>query len=160
MNWNAIGAIGEVAGALAVVITLLFLARQLRENTRSANAAAHSARTNRNIMLTLWAGEHGVGLIQRKLEGGEEISPAESEVLFCHDLAALRHFEDMHYQNGLGMTDDETWAANLSGLDHRARTRSFAQIYERGKFGLRASFRELIEERVPAANPGSKKGKG
>lgn len=150
MDWNAIGAIGELAGAVAVVITLLFLARQLRENTKSTNAAAHSDRTHRNIMLTLWAGEHGVGLIRQKLEGGEEISDAENDILFCHDLAALRHFEDMHYQRGLGITDDETWAANLSGLSHRSSGKGFAQMYERGKFGLRASFRDLIEEKLPA----------
>lgn len=33
MNWEAIGAIGEVAGALAVVATLGYLAVQIRQNT-------------------------------------------------------------------------------------------------------------------------------
>jgi hypothetical protein len=152
MDWNAIGAIGEVAGAIAVVITLLFVAKQLRENTKSTNAAAHSERTNRNIMLTLWSGEHGVGLIRRKVKNGEEISDAERELLFCTDLAALRHFEDMHYQRKAGITDDDTWAANLSGLDQRTRSEGFAEVYERGKFGLRNSFRELIEEKMRAAS--------
>ena len=152
MDWNAVGAIGEVAGALAVVITLLFLARQLRENTKSTNAAAHSERTNRNIMLTLWSGEHGVGLIRRKVERGEEISDAERELLLSLDLAALRHFEDMHYQRTAGITDDDTWAANLSGLERRCRSDGFAEMYEQGKFGLRSSFRELIEEKMRAAS--------
>ena len=29
MNWDAIGAIGEVVGAVAVVVTLLYVARQI-----------------------------------------------------------------------------------------------------------------------------------
>jgi hypothetical protein len=33
MNWEAIGAIGEVLGALGVVVTLVFLAVQIRQNT-------------------------------------------------------------------------------------------------------------------------------
>jgi hypothetical protein len=33
MNWDAIGAIGEVVGAIAFVITLLYLSVQLRQNT-------------------------------------------------------------------------------------------------------------------------------
>jgi hypothetical protein len=33
MNWDAIGAVGEILGALAV--TLVYLAKQLRENTTS-----------------------------------------------------------------------------------------------------------------------------
>ncbi len=37
MNWDAIGAIGELIGALAVVITLVFLVLQVRHNTRAMN---------------------------------------------------------------------------------------------------------------------------
>lgn len=35
MNWDAIGAIGEVAGALGVVASLIYLAKQIRHNTRT-----------------------------------------------------------------------------------------------------------------------------
>jgi len=35
MNWEAIGAIGEVAGAMVVVATLIYLSVQLRHNARS-----------------------------------------------------------------------------------------------------------------------------
>ncbi len=34
MNWDALGAMGEIAGAIAVIATLFFLARQLRMNTK------------------------------------------------------------------------------------------------------------------------------
>ena len=148
MNWDAIGAIGEVAGAMAVVITLMFLARQLRENTKSGNAAAHSERTNRNITLSLWAGDHSVGSIRRKLEAEEELSDVESETLFVHDISVLRHFEDLHYQKSLGIIDDETWSANLSGIKNRVKSKGFSRSYEQGKFGLRSSFRKLIEEQM------------
>lgn len=40
MDWNAFGAIGEVAGAGGVIVTLLFLIRQLKDNTKSMKAAA------------------------------------------------------------------------------------------------------------------------
>lgn len=38
MNWEAIGAIGEVSGALAVVLTLLYLARQISESRKATIA--------------------------------------------------------------------------------------------------------------------------
>ena len=34
MNWEALGAIGEIVGAIAVVLTLGYLAVQMRQNTR------------------------------------------------------------------------------------------------------------------------------
>lgn len=38
MNWDAIGAIGEIIGAAAVVVTLLVRVFQLRQNTREVRA--------------------------------------------------------------------------------------------------------------------------
>ncbi len=33
MNWDAIGAVGEIAGAMAVIVTLVYLASQVRQNS-------------------------------------------------------------------------------------------------------------------------------
>jgi hypothetical protein len=39
MNWEALGAIGEIVGAIAVVVTIGYLAVQIRQNTESLHAA-------------------------------------------------------------------------------------------------------------------------
>ena len=38
MNWDAAGAIGEIIGAIAVVVTLAYLAKQQAQTNRVANA--------------------------------------------------------------------------------------------------------------------------
>ena len=38
MNWTAVGAIGEILGALAVLATLIYLALQIRQNTHEIRA--------------------------------------------------------------------------------------------------------------------------
>ncbi len=43
MNWEAIGAIGEILGATAVLVTLLYLAAQIRQNTKSATTATYES---------------------------------------------------------------------------------------------------------------------
>ena len=40
MNWEAIGAIGEVFGAFAVVLTLFYLARETGKNARAVDATS------------------------------------------------------------------------------------------------------------------------
>ena len=35
MNWEAIGAVGEILGAIAVLLSLAYLAVQIRQNTAS-----------------------------------------------------------------------------------------------------------------------------
>ena len=39
MNWDAIGAVGEILGAIAVLATLIYLARQIRQNTEEMRAS-------------------------------------------------------------------------------------------------------------------------
>ena len=43
MNWEAIGAVGEVAGAAGVIASLIYLAVQIRQNTRSVEAATYQS---------------------------------------------------------------------------------------------------------------------
>ena len=42
MNWDAIGAIGELIGAVAVVGTLAYLALQIKHQNAANNASAHN----------------------------------------------------------------------------------------------------------------------
>ena len=42
MNWDAIGAFGEWAGAIVVIVTLVYLARQIRQNSELSRLALYS----------------------------------------------------------------------------------------------------------------------
>ena len=53
MNWEAIGAVGEVLGALAVVLSLVYLATQIRQNTKSAQAASRDSISRSTIDILL-----------------------------------------------------------------------------------------------------------
>ena len=46
MNWEAIGAMGEILGAAAVVLTLFYLARQLRDQNRASEIDAYEGIMN------------------------------------------------------------------------------------------------------------------
>ena len=49
MQWEAIGAIGELAGAVAVVVTLIYLSAQIRQNNRNLQEATSST-INQGLM--------------------------------------------------------------------------------------------------------------
>jgi hypothetical protein len=46
MNWDAIGALSELAGAAGVVLTLIYLSVQLRQNTRAIRSSEVAYRSN------------------------------------------------------------------------------------------------------------------
>jgi len=49
MNWDAIGAVGEILGALAVFASLIYLALQIKQNTQSLRASAKHEATSRQL---------------------------------------------------------------------------------------------------------------
>jgi hypothetical protein len=53
MNWEAIGATGEIIGALVVFLTFVYLALQIRQNTHATRAASHHAVTDALNQLNL-----------------------------------------------------------------------------------------------------------
>ena len=44
MNWEALGTVAEIIGALAVVVSLVYLAAQIRQNTRQVEEQARAQR--------------------------------------------------------------------------------------------------------------------
>ena len=52
MNWEAIGAVGEILGATAVLITLGYLAVQVRQSTRAMKTSTSSSLNHDVHLLT------------------------------------------------------------------------------------------------------------
>ncbi len=51
MNWDAIGATAEALGAIAVVVTLGYLAIQVKQNTSALKAQIHESMTSGYISI-------------------------------------------------------------------------------------------------------------
>ncbi|MFK7899093.1 MAG: hypothetical protein AB8G23_24930 [Myxococcota bacterium] len=47
MNWDAIGAVGEVIGAVAVVVTIAYLGRQIREKSNQVKVSSRISLNHR-----------------------------------------------------------------------------------------------------------------
>ncbi len=58
MNWEAISAIGQLVGALAVVISLIYLANQVRSNACETRLAAMRSGLDFLIRFTQQIAEH------------------------------------------------------------------------------------------------------
>ena len=76
MNWTMIGALGELAGAMAVVASLLYVGNQVHQNNRIARAEAYRDITlSWAKMLHQWADDPPAA--KAFLEGGAGIRLSE-----------------------------------------------------------------------------------
>src|SRR4029434_6274707 len=107
MNWDAISAISQLIGSLAVVLSVLYLAVQVHQSTRVAKLAMQDAAATalRDVTKPLLENAE-LGRIWRV--GIEDVSaPSVEERARFLDAAYhfLRAFETIHFHHVCGMMD-------------------------------------------------------
>lgn len=114
MNWEAIGAIGELIGALVVVVSVLYLAVQVRQNTNQAKLSAAQAinASNDSAFNPIYIPENA--LIFAKGQQSLD-SLDEHETVIFHMLMSrlLGSINTTSYQYHQGMYDDEIYENTL-----------------------------------------------
>jgi hypothetical protein len=104
MNWEAIGAIGEVAGAIGVIATLIYLAIQIRSNTKAMRAQSisdvtHNMKTEMGFILQ----GHDNAAMLMKMQKDEPMTDKELMLADAFLTAAFitRQNEYFQYQQGI-----------------------------------------------------------
>jgi hypothetical protein len=110
MNWEAIGAIGEIVGALAVVVSLIYLATQIRVQNREARiAAVHDVVMGQRQSMQLFL-EPGMAkdflTVLSDFDGAEPSQRLRFTMLVM-DVWKLS--QDAYLQNLEGRIDDGVW---------------------------------------------------
>ena len=80
MNWDSLGAIAEVVGAIGVVVSLLYVAAQIKHSNRLVESdAGYAAVAGSNRFLELTITEAAVADLMVKLGSDTAITP-EAEI--------------------------------------------------------------------------------
>ena len=111
MNWDAIAAVGELLGAAGVIVSLLYLASQLRQNTVAVKtaSAADAAKNMREITGPFLRSPEMSGLISRGFEDPASLGEDEKAWVINAVFNLLRSWETLHFQYTHGHAERETF---------------------------------------------------
>jgi len=111
MNWDAISAIGEMLGAIAVVVTLVYLAVQIRRGTSATQAASvqTAAALDHEFLLAIGSDPVTAKLWSTYLAAPQTLSA--DQAMQGHFLmgSLLRRLENVRLQMQLGTLSQEGW---------------------------------------------------
>ncbi len=111
MNWDAIGAIAELLGAIGVIASLVYLATQIRhsreqmsQNTRALRASAYQGVLDQRdaLMLPLVQSGEIADLAMRGLTGRESLSEVDWVRFNVWFVTVMSNLENIHYQHRVG----------------------------------------------------------
>ena len=136
MNWEALGAVGELVGGVVVVITLIYLSTQIRQNTRGIQAqatAAVASEMQRNLLAVAECDALAEAFV--KAGQGGELSPVETARLLMWWGSFVRVADSHIVQADLRTISGDATAPT------RVVLRQFLQIPI-----LRDSFQSMIDQ--------------
>lgn len=155
MSWQDLGSIGELVSAVAVIVSLIYLAFQIRQNTRQIDQntmAAQAAAFDSSISHTFMARQaiiENEDLARIYLEGSND-----PEALSDHDLLRYRlllhnilwSLWNMHSQAQIGELASETSSAQLATLERIVSTKGFRWFWNNYSEEFGVSFRRIVAE--------------
>ena len=148
MDWIAVGALAELVGAVAVVVTLLYLAEQARNNTRmAATASAVAAIREANARI---ADDPSVSqLFWKGLKGLENLSEDERGQFGIITFNLFKACEHLHYQWVVGAMDPDVWTGWEWNMRVYLTAAGSRQWYEERRQAFSSKFREWLDNMVP-----------
>jgi len=150
MSWEGIGAIAELLGAIGVIVSLGYLARQVHQNTRSVRAAAYQSWfASYDSLSNLLLGDAEFdALLHRAASDPQDLTPYERRRFLGVLRRGFRQFESLYYQHREGMIDRDLFDAWATIYARSARGPLFKEFWEADQPIFSAAFRDFVTRRV------------
>jgi len=147
MNWDAISAIGENVGALAVVISVLYLAYQVKQNTRHSQAF-----TQRDIIRDIHGHQAQIRenprLIRYGFSAFDEMTDDDKLVVNTYFNELVSTFESTLRLNNAGLVDPTVFSGHRGFLLAALQTPGGRQWWIGIKGLFSADIRSYIETEI------------
>jgi hypothetical protein len=152
VSWEGIGAIAELLGAIGVIVSLGYLARQVHQNTRSVRAAAYQSWfASYDSLSNLLLGDAEFdALLHRAASDPQDLTPHERRRFLGVLRRGFRQFESLYYQHREGMIDRDLFEAWVSIYSRSARGPLFKEFWEADQSIFSAAFRDFVSRRFAA----------
>ena len=148
--------LAQMSAALAVVVSLGFVAYELKQARDIALADIYQQRSMMAIELqmSLYTAEQVQTAFAEIRSGNPQLTWAQRDVLESQVDTTFTYFENVHFQNQLGMVTEEEWLSTRELIKGRFRVRCVEDWWNRiDKSTYRSSFVSVVDELLSSMEP-------
>jgi hypothetical protein len=146
LSWEAAGAIGEIIGAAAVVVSLVYLASQIRTQNREARAASvHQVLHEYSTAISKLHEREMADVWVAAIEDFDSLSASQRLRFVIYLMVAVRSFEDAYFQWREGRIEDDVWHSLLTSLVDVKSTTAFDRFWQLRRHQFRTDFADYID---------------
>jgi hypothetical protein len=154
MNWEAVGAVAEILGSLAVIGTIFYLAVQVGHAAAIAKATTQQSAAQMSIdSMAVTLDPQILSSASRKATIGEELNPEELSNYTRWVWVRMRVAENAYYQYRQGLLESEAWVGfSITIIAHLGPGSVVESQWERVSLSYSESFVDEVERILKWAN--------
>jgi hypothetical protein len=146
MSLSNLASLGSFVSGFAVLISLIYLALQVRQTERNQQISIRHSRVSRIVELQLALADPAVAAAWLHGSGSpQEITQTELSQFTNLCRALFFHFEDSFYQREEGLLNDDAFETVVAGVRLLARSPGFRAAWSFGRPNFGGRFLEFMD---------------
>ena len=149
MSIQELGSLGEFIAAIAVLVTLIYLALQIRQTKLAVSANTHQALNDVSIHLytTVASNESLAAAFVGANSSERNLTSTQALQFRALGMAMIRNAENMHYQYTKGLLSEERIRSSAITLqDYYRSSPYFVELWTSSNANVRSDFREWMDD--------------
>ena len=150
MNWEAIGAIGELVGSLAVVITIAYLVIQVRQNNKSAKSVSTN-QSRAAAVEVISAISSNTEAVKTYTQGMDDRKSLEIHERVRFDLIIyqmLKVTETIFLEYNSGLIPKEVWEAQWRGMKDVLQSKGGRESWVKNKHMVSETYVKWADKHI------------
>ena len=154
---QVLGNLGEFLGSIVVLITLLYLAVQVRQTRLSVQSSSWQDGVNSIIEWNFRIAEAPelVDIFQRGMADPDALSSQEQLRLALMISSFLQQFHKWYLDNQKGLVEEKAWLGESQSMVAILSTPGGARYWEKFEVPFTPGFRAYVDERLREARTGA-----
>jgi len=144
MNWEAISAISEAIAAIGVIVTLIYLAMQIRHNTRTVDGSTQQMLMSQEIEIYRLFTDHADVLVKGNKDL-TSLTESEKEVYVYLVFAHMSQLYSGYVQHDKELIPEEVWEAYTNSAVMSLEQPGFRQVWQDVKHTYPVGFIRMVD---------------
>ena len=150
MNIEGVAQLAEIVSSIGVVVSLIYVSVQVRQNTIALKATTYNAVTANSVSILgpMYTHAEFTHFLARMNGQPADATPEEQLRFHVTLLTAFRHWDNLYYQFRSGALDAEMWESYDNTLTRWFANEAWRVWFRNNADCFSASLRELVRVRL------------
>ena len=161
MDWNALSAIADVLAAISIILTVVYLAIQIRKNTHATHSQTYQQATSALAEMAgiIGSSKELARIFRIGMTNPDNLDADEFAQFGYLGISLFRRFENVFFQYQSRMIDEDFWTGHRDNILWFFHQPGMQRWWKDRKYAFSKSFREFLDKSTPdeITSPGSRR---